>query len=120
MSGMRVAVVGEGWSDGVVVGEVLRALELAYGFVLVSGNVKGADRWALRWCEGRGVEVEVERVDWAKWGKHGMRMWAEAFVERLRPDVVVVFPGGGMTGEVVRRAEAAGVRVWAPEVGGER
>jgi predicted Rossmann-fold nucleotide-binding protein len=32
----------------------------------------------------------------------------------LRPDVVIAFPGGAGTADMVRAATAAGVKVWQP------
>jgi len=50
----------------------------------------------------------------AKWSKHGRAAGPirnQEMIDECKPDLVVAFPGGRGTADMVRRAKAAGIRV---------
>lgn len=80
--------------------------------VIIHGGCRtGADALADEWCDVFGVRKRVYAADWKKYGKaagpiRNARMLAEGW-----PDVVIAFPGGRGTDDMVRQAKAAGVPV---------
>lgn len=94
-----------------------RALGFALDWVkpsrVVVGDANGADRWAVIWCERRGVPYHVERADWSRGGRGGPER-NQRMVD-MRPDVAVRFPGGRGTADCAARCEKAGIDVF--EVG---
>lgn len=81
---------------------------------LIQGGAPGADAYAREWaCR----HPEIRRyVCHAEWNKHGLAAGPLRNAKMLTwgPDLVVAFPGGAGTADMVRRAERAGVRVFKP------
>ena len=79
--------------------------------LVIHGGARGADSLAAQWCIKQRVPEMVFRAAWSQVGlaagpRRNARMLAEG-----RPDLVVAFPGGRGTEDMVRKARLAGVRV---------
>jgi hypothetical protein len=74
------------------------------------GNARGADTLADRWCRERGVKVFPVPAQWAKHGKRAGPLRNRAMLGQ-GIDLVVAFPGGRGTEDMVKQAHAAGVMV---------
>ena len=71
----------------------------------------GADHWAALWCRREGID---ERRYPAQWNLHGRSAGPrrnQRMLDEEQPDLVLVFPGGRGTADLVRRAATAGVLV---------
>ncbi len=79
--------------------------------VLIHGGARGADRLAGEWAKQRGVVVLVYPANWKIYGPSAGPLRNQRMLDLGRPDVVVAFPGGDGTADMVRRAVRAGVRV---------
>ncbi|WP_269581874.1 DUF2493 domain-containing protein [Roseibium sp. Sym1] len=77
------------------------------------GNSRGADTCAHVWGMNRKREVSVHPVP-AKWSMHGRRAGPLRNQKMLGKgiDLVIAFPGGDGTADMVRRARKAGVEVF--------
>jgi YspA, cpYpsA-related SLOG family len=78
---------------------------------LMQGGATGADQFAMEWAA---TKPEIKRyVCPADWETHGRAAGPIRNEKMLtwKPDLVVAFPGGDGTADMVRRAEAAGVPV---------
>lgn len=73
--------------------------------------VGGADYWAMLWATGRRVENIRVDAKWAELGDRAGPIRNQAMIDEHRPDLVVAFPGGAGTADMVRKARAAGIRV---------
>lgn len=78
--------------------------------VIIHGNAPGADSLAAEWARLAHVPVEAYPADWRRGKGAGPERNARMLAEG-KPDLVVAFPGGRGTADMVRRARAAGVRV---------
>ena len=106
---MRVLVCGgRDFSDAALMCRVLRDT-LKAGDTLIAGAARGADALAERFCPP-GVTKEIYPADWQKYGKAAGPIRNQQMLD-AKPDLVVAFPGGRGTADMVRRAEAAGVMV---------
>lgn len=88
--------------------------------VIIEGGASGADRLAFQWAsEGNRCGTLTFDADWNALGKAAgpMRNWR--MLNKGKPDVVVAFPGGRGTADMVRRAKKAGVRVVVVDPKGE-
>jgi hypothetical protein len=78
---------------------------------IIAGGAKGADSLA----EDFAVEHFTEFKEYpAKWHKHGIaagHIRNQQMLEEERPDLVVAFPGGKGTADMVRRSKKAGFKV---------
>lgn len=79
--------------------------------VLIHGGAQGADILSGVWAERRGVHCATVLARWNHHGKKAGPMRNAAMLE-LKPDAVIAFPGGRGTADMVRQAEAAGVKVY--------
>ena len=77
---------------------------------VIEGGAPGADRFAREWAEANGVDVETFEADWSRGKRAGPERNARMLAEG-KPDLVIAFPGGRGTADMVRRARAAGVEV---------
>lgn len=79
---------------------------------LIEGGALGADRLARRWAYTvGGITVETFPADWGAHGKAAGPIRNQRMIDEGKPDVVLAFPGGRGTADMIRRAEAAGIRV---------
>lgn len=79
--------------------------------VLIEGDAFGVDRIAGYWARKNGIDNLKYRADWAKHGHAAGPIRNQKMLEEGRPDLVVAFPGGRGTADMVRRALDAGVGV---------
>lgn len=77
---------------------------------LIHGGARGADTIAGDWAKTKPVKRWICKADWEKHGKSaGTRRNARML--EWEPDLVVAFPGGRGTADMVRRSKEAGVKV---------
>lgn len=108
---MKVLVCGgRNYDDWRTVHETLDALKPS---MIVHGNAPGADTLADRWALDRKVATAKYPADWATHGRAAGPIRNQTMLDREKPDLVLAFPDGRGTDDMVRRATAAGVRVLA-------
>lgn len=92
--------------------ETLAAIDAKVGIdVLIEGGAQGADRLARVWAELHGKPVMEFPANWSYHGKAAGPMRNAAMLKFGLPDIVVAFPGGAGTANMVAQARDAGVRV---------
>lgn len=79
--------------------------------VVISGAARGADTLAAEWADTRGISVLPFPADWDGHGRGAGPIRNAQMLREGKPDVVIAFPGGRGTADMVRRAEKAGVPV---------
>ena len=89
-------------------------------FTIISGCARGADSLAIKWVENAGpydfIKLKKYPADWAKFGKSAGPIRNQQMLDEGKPDLVVAFPGGNGTADMVRRAKKAGIEVMIIEV----
>ena len=78
---------------------------------IISGDACGADWLARAWAKYTGRKYEGYPADWKKHGKRAGPIRNQQMLDEGKPDIVVAFPGGTGTADMVRRAKKAGVEV---------
>jgi hypothetical protein len=72
----------------------------------------GADFYARMWARSRSVPFETIRADWKKHGRAAGPIRNQFMLDKLEAgDVVIAFPGGRGTRDMIRRASKAGYPV---------
>lgn len=80
--------------------------------VMIEGGANGADYLAATWADYKeGVAEKCFRADWNKHGKGAGSIRNQRMLDEGKPDVVIAFPGGNGTADMVKRARFAGVKV---------
>lgn len=78
---------------------------------IIHGDSRGADKLAGQWADVRGVPVMVFPANWQKFGRSGGPIRNEWMLKWGEPDLVVAFPGGRGTANMVKLAVEAAVAV---------
>lgn len=79
--------------------------------ILIEGGALGADQSAAIWADARGVKRQRFVADWAAFGKSAGPRRNQQMIDQGRPELVVAFPGGRGTQDMVSRATLAKVQV---------
>jgi hypothetical protein len=78
---------------------------------VIEGGASGADRQAREWALKLGVPVLTFHADWFAHGPGAGPLRNRRMLEEGKPDIVVAFPGGPGTRNMVKQARAAGILV---------
>lgn len=79
--------------------------------LLVHGGASGADDLAGRWARNAGVPWKGYPAYWRSEGKAAGPKRNQRMLDEAQPDLVIAFPGGAGTADMIKRAEAAYVPV---------
>jgi hypothetical protein len=82
--------------------------------MLINGATPGADALAVSWALANRLIINSYMPDWKKLGKAAGPIRNQLMME-ARPDLVIAFPGGRGTADMVLRAKAAGVEIYEVE-----
>jgi hypothetical protein len=83
---------------------------------VINGGATGADSIARLWALDRGVLVDTQPANWEKYGKAAGIIRNASMLEKYDIDLVIAFPGGRGTDDMMQRSKAAGVEVIRVEV----
>lgn len=111
---MRVLVCGgRDFNNYVFVYDALDELHEKEGpfTEVIVGGAPGADYWAESWAWMAGIQRRVYRADWKRHGKAAGPIRNQTMLALGAPHVVVAFPGGRGTADMVSRANRAGIKV---------
>ena len=86
---------------------------LGVSFV-IQGGAPGVDWIARKWAEEKSIPCATVKAPWERLAASAGPI-RNGWMLRLNPDVVVAFPGGRGTANMVSQAKAAGVRVLEPK-----
>ena len=112
---MRVRICGgRAYTDRAELYAELDRLHAEYVFTtIIAGGAGGVDALALEWAQAHGIATQAFTAEWGTFGRtrragplRNARVLAES-----RPDIVVAFPGGRDTANMVKQAKAASVWV---------
>jgi hypothetical protein len=105
---------GRNFLSGVAVYYALDMLDAERGIdTVIHGGAPGADTLAGKWAEDRSKACRVEFPDWSLGRKAGP-IRNQKMLDDYSPEIVVAFPGGRGTADMIRRAKAKGIEVVEP------
>lgn len=78
---------------------------------LIEGGARGADSLAKRWADEHGIPGDTYYADWEAFGNLAGPKRNKAMLDEGNPDLVIAFPGGSGTRNMIRQARKAGVEV---------
>lgn len=79
--------------------------------VMIAGGAQGADHLACDWGAFRSVRREIYPADWDAHGRAAGPIRNQRMIDEGKPDLVLAFPGGKGTADMVKRAKSAGIPV---------
>ena len=106
---MKVLVCGgRDYADSAKVDRHLTALMPT---TIVHGAARGVDTLADKWAGKWKVPVHRYPADWGLYGRVAGPIRNQRMLDIEQPDLVLAFPGGKGTADMIRRAKAAGFQV---------
>lgn len=84
-------------------------------FTVISGMARGADSLAVRYAEDYDCPLEKFPADWDTHGRSAGYIRNQQMLDEGKPDLVVAFPGGRGTENMIKIARKAGVEVYKIE-----
>lgn len=78
---------------------------------IIHGNASGADMMADVWAKRMAIRRERFPAQWYKYGKAAGPIRNQEMIDQGSPHLVIAFPGGNGTADMVRRAKKAGIPV---------
>lgn len=90
---------------------VYKALDDIRPSMIIEGGASGADCYAADWADANNVPLKTFPADWKTYGKSAGPIRNKRMLDKEMPDVVIAFPGGRGTANMVKLAKEAGVRV---------
>lgn len=120
--GLKIAVTGDqSFNEKDVIRTVLDKLNARYGLAAVmhGAEERGFDQIVSRWAADTGVQEIRMPANWKVLGDSAGPARNVQMIE-LKPDAVVVFPGGRKTAHLKALAERAGIKVLVVDVESHR
>lgn len=72
---------------------------------VISGAARGADLLGEKWATSKGVSIQRFPANWDKLGKKAGFLRNQQMIDEGHPDLVIAFPGGRGTQDMVDRAK---------------
>jgi predicted Rossmann-fold nucleotide-binding protein len=110
---MRVLVCGgRDYKNRSRVFEALDRLMAEHGpLTIIEGGAVGADTLAGEWtCMQRSCQLVTEHANWEKHRRPAAPI-RNQMIDDHKPDLVIAFPGGRGTADMVLKARSAGIEV---------
>lgn len=113
---MRALVCGgRDFSDYLLFAQTIREIEARRGKIgtIIHGGARGADWFAHLFCDSPKGARREERfpADWKTHGRAAGPIRNQRMIDEGKPDLVIAFPGGRGTADMVRRARRANIEV---------
>ena len=107
---LRVLVCGgRNYDDSRQVERVLMALQATSGIgMIIEGGAMGADALAALWAAEHEITLRCFPAEWGKYGRGAGPIRNQQMIDEGRPELVVAFPGGRGTANMVALAREIG------------
>ena len=78
---------------------------------IIHGKATGADALADQWAKKRSIAIESYPADWVTYGKAAGPLRNKQMLTQGKPDLVLAFPGGAGTANMINLARANFIEV---------
>ncbi len=85
--------------------------------LVIQGGARGADLMAEQWALRVGIQTIRFPANWDTYGRAAGPIRNTQMIEEGKPDLVVAFPGGRGTADMIKKAKEAGILVKEIEYG---
>lgn len=111
---MRVLVCGgRHYANGALVWETLDKYHKDTNKIthILQGGAGGADAWARVWAIKNGIPVTTFPAAWKDYGTAAGPIRNKQMIDEGKPDIIIAFPGGSGTANMVGQAMTAKIEV---------
>lgn len=77
---------------------------------IIQGGAPGADKLAREWARERNIKINTFYAQWIKYGLAAGPIRNQQMLDEGKPNLVIAFPGGKGTANMIELAKKAGVR----------
>lgn len=110
---MKVLVCGgRDFTDYVTVNRVLSAYFNNFcngNMEIIHGGARGADTLAGLFAKMFGLKCHIFPAEWDSYGKGAGPIRNQKMLDEGKPTIVIAFPGGADTADMIKRAKKAGI-----------
>ncbi|MEE9569496.1 MAG: SLOG family protein [Candidatus Binatia bacterium] len=78
---------------------------------IVQGGAGGADALACMWAQKHSVNLMTEKARWRELGRSAGVIRNQMMLDKCKPKLIIAFPGGRGTADMVRRGRSASVDI---------
>ena len=78
---------------------------------IISGGATGVDSVAIDWAVTHWCGFKEYPADWGKFGKAAGYLRNKQMLNEGKPDIVIAFPGGKGTANMIKLAKNAGIKI---------
>lgn len=78
---------------------------------IIHGNARGADTLSGLWAKKNKINAQIFPAQWSKYGRAAGPIRNQHMLSESQPDLVVAFPGGKGTQNMVQISKKNGTRV---------
>ena len=82
-------------------------------FVIITGGAPGVDAYAFVWAQDRGFPTIVMDAPWRFYSRSAGAIRNSWMLKWASPDLVIAFPGGKGTADMVQKTKEAGIQLYA-------
>lgn len=79
--------------------------------IIIQGGAKGADFLAKVWAKFKMKQSIEFAADWKKYGKMAGHIRNQKMLDEGKPNLVIAFPGGNGTKDMVQKAYRANIKI---------
>lgn len=79
--------------------------------MIINGGTRGADTFSTKWAYENEIELKIEIADWASFYRSAGPIRNRKMLELYSPDLVIAFPGGLGTRDMVNASKERGFKV---------
>lgn len=86
---------------------------------IIHGGAEGGDHGAALFCRRNGFPETMYPAQWKLYGDGAGPIRNQQMLDESKPDIVLAFPGGDGTDDMVRRSKSAGFvvyEIWMDEL----
>ena len=102
---------GRDYNDRDRVFDELNILRMDGPVAIINGDAKGADQISYEWAEITISPVVLHPPKWHEHGKKAGVLRNQEMLDMWDPDIVLAFPGGKGTADMVKRSKDQGYEV---------
>jgi len=79
--------------------------------LIIHGGARGADSLAGLYAYYKNIAVQKYEADWYSYGKKAGFIRNQRMLDEGKPELVIAFPGGAGTADMINRAQTQGFKV---------
>ena len=105
---------GRDYEEAVLFESVMNSLRHLFApkLCIIEGGAKGADRLARQWAHTNGVPCLTVEANWEVYGARAGTLRNTWMLEFAMPDLVIAFPGGAGTNNMLMQTRKQGLDIW--------